>query len=500
VGDVVLAGDDLRKSFGGVAAVRGVSIEARPGSVLALLGENGAGKSTLVRILAGDCSPDHGTITIDGHVYTSLTPRTAKNAGIRLVSQELAHAPDLTVAENIVLGDWPARRGFVSWRAVQRRAREALDRLGSEVAPTRYVRELSLAERQVIEIARALLGECRYLILDEPTAALSASECERLFDVLSRLMTLGIAAIYITHRLDEVHRVADRVQVLRDGETVLVGDVADLRSEDLIEAMVGRPLTVAPRDGRPARQAASAAPIIAFRGASAPGQFRHVDLEVYQGEVVGLYGKIGSGAAAVAAAGFGLVPLAAGEIALDGRSLTISNPRMAVKLGIGLLPADRLHEGAFMMLSAARNLCAPSWEVIARKGVIISQGMERRAYGPWKGKLDIRSSDAGTESIRTLSGGNQQKVLLARWLERGARLLFLLEPTRGVDVGAREGIYAAIRAALAESEVGMLVVTSDAEEALRLCDRLVVMRKGHISARFERDEATMQALAAAVGE
>jgi len=235
---MALAGTDLRKSFGGVAAVRGVDIEARQGSVLALLGENGAGKSTLVRILAGDCSPDHGTITIDGHAHTSLTPRTAKNAGIRLVSQELAHAPDLTVAENIVLGDWPARGGLVSWRGVRRRAREALGRLGSEIDPGRYVRNLSLAERQVVEVARAIHGECRYLILDEPTAALSAAECERLFAVLSRLMALGIAAIYITHRLDEVHRVADRVQVLRDGQTVLVGDVANFRSEDLVEAMV----------------------------------------------------------------------------------------------------------------------------------------------------------------------------------------------------------------------------------------------------------------------
>jgi len=480
--------------------VRGVSIEAHPGSVLALLGENGAGKSTLVRILAGDCSPDAGTITIDEHVYTSLTPRTAKNAGIRLVSQELAHAPDLTAAENIVLGDWPRRRGFVSWRSVRRRAREALDRLGSAIDPERRVRDLSLAERQVIEIARALLGECRYLILDEPTAALSAAECERLFDVLSRLMTLGIAAIYITHRLDEVHRVADRVQVLRDGATVLVGAVAEHRSEDLVEAMVGRPVTALPRRGSSARRPVSEAPIIAFRDASVRGQFRHVDVEVYRRKVVGLYGKIGSGTAAVAAAGFGLFPLASGEIALDGGRVTITSPRMAVKLGIGLLPADRLHEGAFMMLSAAHNLCAPSWEVIARKGVLISQGMEQRAYGPWQAKLDIRSSAAGTEAIRTLSGGNQQKVLLARWLERGARLLFLLEPTRGVDVGAREGIYAAIRTALAENAVGMLVVTSDAEEALHLCDRLVVMQKGRISARFTRDEATVQALTAAVGE
>ena len=498
----MLAGNSLRKSFGGVAAVRGVSIEARPGSVLALLGENGAGKSTLVRILAGDCSPDAGTIEIDGHAYTSLTPRTAKNAGIRLVSQELAHAPDLTVAENIVLGDWPSRRGFVSWRGVRRRAAEALERLGSAIEPGRLVRDLSLAERQVIEIARALLGECRYLILDEPTAALSAAECERLFEVLGRLMALGIAAIYITHRLDEVRRVADRVQVLRDGETVLIGGVADFRTEYLVEAMVGRPLAAA--SGPPGREdsgrrAAGEAPIIAFRDASVRGQFRHVDIEVRRREVVGLYGKIGSGTAAVAAAGFGLFPLASGEIALDGRRATISSPRMAVKLGIGLLPADRLHEGAFMMLPAAHNLCAPSWGAIASRGGIISQGMEQRAYRPWKAKLDIRSSDAGTETIRTLSGGNQQKVLLARWLERGARLLFLLEPTRGVDVGAREGIYAAIRAALAESEVGMLVVTSDAEEALRLCDRLVVMRKGQVSARFERDEATMQALAAAVG-
>jgi ribose transport system ATP-binding protein len=496
----MLAGNGLKKSFGGVEAVRGVSIEAHPGSLLALLGENGAGKSTLVRILAGDTSPDAGTITIGEQVYASLSPRTAKHAGIRLVSQEIAHAPDLSVAENIVLGDWPTKRGFVSWRGVQRRAREALNHLGSQIEPDRHIRDLSLAEQQVVEIARAILGECRYLILDEPTAALSASECDHLFDVLGRLLKLGIAAIYITHRLDEVHRIADRVQVLRDGQTVLVGDVATFRSEDLVEAMVGRHVTAGQSLVNGTARSASAVPILAFRDASMTTQFRHVDVEVHAHEVVGLYGKIGSGTAAVAAAGFGLMPLTSGETVLYGKAITISSPRMAVKLGIGLVPADRLHEGAFMMLSAAHNLCAPSWEQIARKGTIISRGMEQRAYRPWKTRLDIRSSDTGHEPIRALSGGNQQKVLLARWLERGARFLFLLEPTRGVDVGARESIYAAIRATLAESDIGMLVVTSDAEEALRLCDRLVVMQRGRISARFERHEATLQALAAAVGE
>lgn len=496
---MTLAGTNLRKSFGGAEAVRGVSIEARPGSVLALLGENGAGKSTLVRILAGDCDPDAGTIAIDGHVHASLTPRMAKQAGIRLVSQELAHAPFLTVAENIVLGDWPTRGGFVSWRGVHHRARAALVRLGSEIGSERRVADLSLAERQVVEIARAIHGECRFLILDEPTAALSATECDHLFEVLGRLMQIGIAAIYITHRLDEVHRVADRVQVLRDGETVLAARVADVRSEDLVEAMVGRPLAAVPAIGTPTRQVAHEAPILAFRDASIPGRFAGVDLEVFRGEVVGLYGKIGSGTEGIAAAGFGLAQLGSGQILLEGKRVTIAGPRQAVKLGIGLLPADRRHEGAFMLLPAALNLCAPSWALIARKGVLISQEMERAAYRPWKGRLDIRSSAAGSEALRTLSGGNQQKVLLARWLERGARLLFLLEPTRGVDVGAREGIYAAIRAALAESNVAVLVVTSDAEEALALCDRLVVMQKGRIAARFGRAEASMQALTAAVG-
>ncbi len=487
----------IRKSFGGVEVLHGVGLVATGGSVLALLGENGAGKSTLVKIVAGDYSPDAGEIDVAGDVRPSLDPLSARQLGIRMIFQELNDAPALTVAENISLGRWPGNHGVVSWREVRRRAQRVLEELGVDIDPDAPVGSLRIGERQVVEIARALSDEARCLILDEPTAALSAQEVERLFTFIHRLRKRGVALVYITHRLDEVRQIADRVEVLRDGEVVLEGNVAELDRRRLVSAMVGRTIEDVQRPPAPSWELGSA-PVLRFTSATSEGAFQDVDLEVFPGEVVALYGKVGSGTAEVADAAFGTRSLTGGSLELDGKESRFHGPAQAIEAGVGLLPADRQREGAFMVRPVAENLSAPSWPRLARLRTFISSRQEAIAYRRWHDALTIRSRNDPGQPIGTLSGGNQQKVLLGRWLERRSRVLLLVEPTRGVDVGARQEIYRSIRS-LSSEGVGILIPTSDYEEVVQVADRAAVMARGRIVARLEGDEITTEELAEAAG-
>jgi ribose transport system ATP-binding protein len=496
--DFRLQARGIRKSFGGVEVLHGVDLDAAGGSVLALLGENGAGKSTLVKIIAGDYDPDAGEIDVGGDVHSALTPVTARQLGIRMIFQELSDAPALTVAENISLGRWPGRRGVVSWRALHRRAEEALAQLGVDIDPARPVSSLRIGERQVVEIARAISDEARCLVLDEPTAALSSQEVERLFTFVHRLRERGVALIYITHRLDEVRQIADWVQVLRDGDVVLVGEVGDLDRRQLVSAMVGRAIDDVQRPPAPTWPAGEK-PVLRFEHASSAGAFADVNLEVRPGEVFALYGKVGSGTGEVADAAFGTRPLSGGTLELDGKPIAFRGPAQAIDAGIGLLPADRQREGVFMVRSVAENLSAPSWRKLSRAfGFNITSRIEAAAYRRWHETLRIRSRNDPAQPIGTLSGGNQQKVLLGRWLERHSHALLLVEPTRGVDVGARQEIYRSIRALSAEG-VGILIPTSDYEEVVQVADRAAVMARGRIVARLAGDEITTEALTEAAG-
>ena len=409
-----------------------------------MLGENGAGKSTLVKIVAGDYQPDSGEIVVAGEVRESLDPVTARRLGIRMIFQELADAGSLSVAENISLGRWPQRRGIVRWKAVRQRAEKMLEELGVDIDPGRPVETLRIGERQVVEIARALSDEARCLILDEPTAALSAQEVERLFTFIHRLRARGVALIYITHRLDEVSQIADDVQVLRDGDTVLRGPVSEFDRRALISAMVGRTLADVQRPAKGAWEAGET-PALRFEAAASEPAFRDLDLEVYPGEVLALYGKVGSGTAEVAEAAFGVRRLTSGRFELDGKPRTFRDPARAIAAGIGFLPADRKREGAFMVRSVAENICTPSWSRLARWGSFIRARAEALAYRRWHDALTIRSRNDPRQQIAALSGGNQQKVILGRWLERRSHALLLVEPTRGVDVGARQEIYRSVR-------------------------------------------------------
>jgi ribose transport system ATP-binding protein len=473
-----------------------VDLDAVGGSVLALLGENGAGKSTLVKIIAGDYQPDSGEVIIDGTAHPALTPRQARDLGVGIIFQEFQDAGTLTVAENISLGRIPNRGGFVSWSTMRERAKRILSQLEVDIDPDATVGSLRVGERQIVEIARSLSGSARLLILDEPTAALSHHEAEVLFGFIRRLRAQGVALIYITHRLDEVTQVADRVHVLRDGSTSLLTDVAATDRRSMIEAMIGRRMAEV---GRPAPLATQPGPepVLEWRTASSGRAFQEVGVSVRPGEVVALFGKLGSGAAEVGESAFGLRPLTGGDLSVKGKVSTFSQPPAAIRAGIGFLPADRKAGGAFLVRPVAENLAAASWSQMGRLG-FISAGVEARAFSRWRERLRIRSRNDPAQAMGTLSGGNQQKVLLARWLERDATALVLIEPTRGVDVGAREDIYRSLRD-LAANGAAVLVVTSDYEEAVQVADRCYVMSRGRVAAELAGDAITTGQLLAAAG-
>jgi ribose transport system ATP-binding protein len=490
--DALLRARGVRKSFGGVEVLHGVDLDAAAGSIVALLGENGAGKSTLVRILAGDYTPNAGDIEIAGTSYKHLTPVSARAAGVRMIYQEFQDAPTLTVAENISLGRLPQTGGFVRWREVRERAVKVLDQMGVDLHPDRLVGTLRIGERQVVEIARALSDEARVLILDEPSAALSQQEVDQLFVFLQRLRQQGAAIIYITHRLDEVHTIADRVQVLRDGSVAAQGETKDFDRRALVEAMIGRSAVDVSRPARPTWQRGDR-PALELKGASAPRAFTNVDLSVYPGEIVALYGKLGSGSSEVAEAVFGLRSLDAGELRVAGELAPAHGPAASIAHGVGFVPADRKREAILAVRPVAENVAAPSWGRLARFRFIIARSAEAKAYRRWHKELSIRSRNDPMQPIGTLSGGNQQKVVLARWLERGSPLLVMIEPTRGVDVGARAELYKSMRALAAEG-VAMLIATSDYEEVVQVADRTAVMARGGIVAELKDDDITTNRL------
>lgn len=489
----LISASGIRKSFGGVEVLHGVDLYLASGEVLALLGENGAGKSTLVKIIAGDYTPDYGTINVSGTEYSSLDPIKARDAGIRMIFQELSDAPTLTVAENISMGVWGTANGFVSWKKINERAEKALAMLGVDIDIKKQVGKLRIGERQIIEIARALSDNARVLILDEPTAALSSAETERLFSVVENLRSQNVGMIYITHRLDEVAQVADRVEVLRDGSVALLANAKTATRGELVSAMIGRDASdVAHPTDRPT----PGARIISAHNIELDRAFSGVDFDVHEGEVVALYGKVGSGTAEVAETIFGLHPEHRGKIELSGKVFTPKDPNSAIDESIGFLPADRQRLGAFMVRPVAENLGVPSWPRYSKRGLLTLEP-EQKAYLNWINRLKIRSRNDPKQKISTLSGGNQQKVLLARWFEGNSKLLVLIEPTRGVDVGARRDIYQTLRASAKEQNIGILITTSDHEEVIQVADRAIVMSKGHKVAEFIGSTITTESLISA---
>ena len=467
----------VTKAFAGVPALRGASIDVRAGEVHGLVGENGAGKSTLIKILAGIYDRDGGEVVIDGVDAARLTPADAHRAGIRFVHQELQLVPDMTVAENVWLGNEQSAGGVLRGRAMRARVDEVLGEvLGIRLPAARLVRDLGPAERKLVQVARALVDDsARLIVFDEPTAPLAGAEAEQLLGIVSRLRERGISSLYISHYLGEVLRVCDRVTVLRGGADVgRIDPVTPERGREMVRLMIGREID----DLYPDRRSAPLAePVLRARGLGVGAIVHDVDLDVRPGEILGVTGLLGSGASELAEAIVGL-RRPRGEVHLDGRRFRPASPAAALEAGVVLVPRDRRHDGVVLDFSVQRNLTLSTLSTDARAGLLDDAGARSRA-DELSERLDIRPRDAGVQT-RLLSGGNQQKVVLGRSLAAGARLIILDEPTVGVDIGAKQEIYRLL-AELAASGTAVVVVSTDPAEVLGLSDRILVLDRGRVA-------------------
>jgi len=494
----VLEARGIDKRFPGVHALDAVSLTVYPGEVLALLGENGAGKSTLMKILAGALQPDAGEILIEGQPVAITSPRQAQDLGIGIIYQELSLVDSLSVGENIFLGNLPHRSGMawrVDWPEVWRRTEGLLARVGCHhVRPRTPLRRLSVAQKQMVEIARALARNVRVLILDEPTSSLTEQESATLFGIIGGLRERGVGIVYISHRLEEVFRVAQRVTVFRDGGLVGTLPVVDASQDGLVRMMVGRDLSQLFAQARPA-----AGPVrLEVRGLVRRGVLHGIDFAVRGGEVVGLAGLVGAGRTELARCLFGADPYDAGEVLIDGQPARIRSPREAVRRGLGLVPEDRKLQALILRMAVRENITLP---VLDRFGspIFPSRARERALAGGFIESMRIRTPSA-EQRVGALSGGNQQKVVIARWLATNPKVLILDEPTRGIDVGAKAEVHALI-ARLAEDGVAILMISSELPEILGMSHRVLVMREGRIVADLPRVEATEEGImAAATGQ
>jgi len=482
--------DGVGKSFPGVRALAGITFDVEPGSCHALCGENGAGKSTLAKVLAGVHAPDAGTILLGGQAARFMGPRDALAAGIALVHQELAACENLTVGENLCLGALPARGPFVSWQKVERRASAMLDAIGAEIDVRQRLGALPLGQQQMVQIASAVGSGARVIIFDEPTSSLSQVEAERLYALLGRLRARGVTCLYVSHRMPEIFRLCDRITVLRDGAHVTTRPTGGLDETALVQLMIGRRL----EEYLPQHLTASRGPeLLRAEELRSPGRLHCVSLSVRAGEVVGLAGLVGAGRSELAHALFGLDLQATGRVVIGGKRVRLSSPRAAMRAGLGLVPEDRKRQGLVLSMRAAHNLTLPILKSpsLSRAG-FIKRAAEAELAGRFADRLGIRPS--GVDAVTAgLSGGNQQKIVLARWLAARCRVLILDEPTRGIDVGAKAEIHALIDRLAAEGS-GVLLISSELPELIALSTRVLVLRAGALVGEVARANASEEAL------
>jgi rhamnose transport system ATP-binding protein len=483
------------KSFGAVRAVIDGTIELYAGEAHALVGENGAGKSTMVKILAGVHQPDSGELLIDGQPVTLHGPADAQQAGIAVIYQEPTLFPDLSVAENIFMGRQPLAAGRrIDRRAMNADAAALFGRLGVRLDPGRVSRGLSIADQQIVEIAKALSLDTRVIVMDEPTAALSLAEVARLFEVVRTLRESGAAVLFISHRLEEVFEICQRITVMRDGRHVLTSELSELTADDLIRAMVGRQLAERADSQRPAPGEL----VLRVERLTREGVFTDISLDVRAGEIVALAGLVGSGRSEVARAVFGIDRYDAGQVAMRGRELRRASPTGAMAAGIGFVPEDRRQQGLVMDMSVQQNVALASLGRL-RKGGLVRSAAERAFAADWAVRLNLKYGRL-IDPVSQLSGGNQQKVVLAKWLGRKPALLIVDEPTRGIDIATKAEVHRLLTQ-LAADGVAILMISSELPEVLNIGDRILVMREGRLTAEFSHEDATEEnIMAAATGQ
>ncbi len=479
----------IGKRFPGVIALDGVDLALAPGKVHALMGENGAGKSTLIKILAGVYGKDTGTIRVGGRETEFRSPRDALRQGIKVVFQEIALISEFTVAENIFLEEYPRiAGGSIDWKRIRAEAAALFQRIGFDVDPAAKTGDLPVSQQQMVEIARALAHEARIVVMDEPTSSLTPKEVELLFVVIRRLTALGIAVVYVSHKLDEVFEIADEVTVLRDGRHISTRPIGAHTHDSLIHDMIGRRIdNLFPR----VRRHSPGKAVLTVEDLSTDTKLKGVSFEARAGEVLGFFGLMGAGRTELAKAIVGYDPIRSGTIRIDGTPLVPHDTRRAVGLGIGLLTEDRKTEGLMLELPVLQNMSLASLSSFARAG-FVDEGRERSAVQSFVDRFRVKTPGLG-QTIKNLSGGNQQKVLLARWLMRGLKVIVVDEPTRGIDVGAKSEIFALIDQ-LAGEGLAVIMMTSEMPELLGLSDRIAVMAEGRITAVMPRDAATQETI------
>jgi simple sugar transport system ATP-binding protein len=487
--------EGVSKSFAGVHALQDVSLAIEAGEIVCIAGENGSGKSTLVKILAGVVAPDTGTIEVDRRLRPSWQPIDAVRAGFEVIYQDFSLFPNLTVAENIAFNDQLSEgRRLVSWRAVRRIAEHGLRMVGVPVPLNALVEELSVADKQVVAIARALVQGARLIAMDEPTTALTEREVKSLFDIVRRLKADGVAVIFISHKLAEIFAICERIIVLRNGVKVADGPASGFDVASLSRHMLGRRLD----QHASARANEPGAEVLRVEKLGRKGRFEDVSFSLRAGEVVGVTGLLGSGRTALAKALFGLAPADHGRIFVGGRPVRVASPLDAIRLGVGYVPADRLTEGLFLPQSIARNLVVTSLDRMTEAAGVLSRTRMRGLVNDWVRRLRVVTPNADLP-VSSLSGGNQQRVMLARWLARTPRVLILNGPTVGVDVGSKADIHAII-AGLAADGMGVVVISDDIPELLAACDRILIMKSGHVTEEIPRAVAEENALAARLAD
>lgn len=483
----VLVVEDADKRFGGVQALDNARLSLKTGQIHALLGENGAGKSTMVKVLAGVHRLDSGRVELNGKPFIQGSPRAAMEQGVTVIYQEPSLFPDLSLAENVFISRLPKRGVAITWSQARDETAKLFEELGVSLDPERLARGLSIADQQVVEIAKALSLDASVILMDEPTAALTASEVARLMDVMRKLAARGKAVVFVSHRLDEVFAVCDVLTVMRDGETVAESPVAKTSIPEVIKWMVGREL----KEMYPKVESQVGATTLEVKSLNSAAEFQDISFHVKKGEIVALAGLVGSGRSEVARAIFGVDPYDSGEVLLNGQQLPPKRPKVSVARGLALVPEDRRQQGLFMISSVARNVAMEMLNRLSRFGFITNR-TEIKLTETWQEKLQIKYSDPKAP-VESLSGGNQQKSVLAKWLATDPEVLIVDEPTRGIDVATKAEVHRLLSQSAADGKA-VLMISSELPEVLGMADRIYVMHEGRMTAEMSREEATQESI------